>query len=77
MNKEDDLKWDSRELGADERYVASSSCEVEKEVDEILNLISVRFKMNKELHSLLCKKAEREGFNISAYIRRLIESDVK
>lgn len=77
MNKEDDLKWDNRELGANERYVALSSCEAEKEVDEILSLVSVRFKINKELHSLLCEKAEREGFNVSAYIRRLIESDIK
>lgn len=77
MNKLDDLKWDNRELGADEKYVIVSSIEVEKEVDEILNLVSVKFKMDKELHRLLCEKAEREGFNVSAYIRRLIESDVK
>lgn len=76
MDKEDDLKWDNRELGADEKYVAVSPINSEK-MDEILSLVSVRFKINKELHSLLYKKAEREGLNIAAYIRRLIESDVK
>lgn len=59
MNKEDDLKWDNRELGADERYVAVVSKDKQKIFDDILNLVLVRFRMDKELYSELCNNAKK------------------
>lgn len=69
--------WDSRELGASESFVRKSSIEIEKSLDDKLNLQIISIRLQKDLIEDLKNLAGEDGLGYQPYIRQVLTHHVR
>lgn len=67
--------WDSRILGADERYVSLFATN-SAEVDSALGLVTVKLRMAKSDAEKLEELAKAEGLILQAYIKSILSKEI-
>lgn len=67
--------WDSRILGADERYVSVSAANP-TEVDSALGLVMVKLRMAKVDVAKLEELAKEKGLILQAYIKSVLAKEI-
>ncbi len=76
-----DGAWDSRQLGADENYVAKASCDQEAAIDDALELQPVSIRLQKDMIEKLKTIASHNGISYQPLIRqvltRFVEAEMK
>ena len=75
--REQELAWDNRELGLDEKYVKKVSLEKAKEIDAALGLQSISIRLQTELIEQLKILAIDEGLGYQPFIRHILTRYVK
>ena len=65
-------KWESRELGASSDHVRVVSSEIEKEIDDALELQPVSIRLQKKLIADLKLLARKEGIGYQPLIRQTL-----
>lgn len=69
--------WETKQLGADPRYVRRVSAEEDKAIDDSLGLQAITMRLQKELVEQLKVLAKREGLGYQPYIRQLLTRHVR
>ena len=67
-----DSAWDSRMLGADERYVKVSTQGTGERLDQSLGLIMVSMRLPKESVQKFKAMAKKQGLGYQPFIRQLL-----
>jgi hypothetical protein len=73
----DEAQWDSRELGADEKYVRATADQTEaSRLNESLGLRPVTMRLQKTLVEELERLAKTKGLKYQTYIRMILTNHV-
>lgn len=75
--KQNDDKWDDRELGASEKFVRRTSKEREKNLDDNLGLQSISIRLQKNLLDDLKELSEADGMGYQPYVRQVLMRHVR
>lgn len=57
------------------KYTNIVDKDLDKQIDDALNLIVVSLRMDKDSYNILAEKAKKEGLITQAYLRRVLENE--
>ena len=75
--REQELNWDNRKLGAQEEFVRKVSPEREAKIDEALGLHSISIRLQREIIEQLKVLAREEGLGYQPLIRQILTRYVR
>ena len=70
----DDLQWDERKLGSDERYVVALSREETDEIMRSVGFETINLRLPKDVLDHVKRKASEKGVNMIYLIREALSS---
>lgn len=59
------------------KYTNIVDKELDKQIDDSLNLIGIHLRIDKESYNILNEKAKKEGLIVQAYLRKVLEDNIK
>ena len=59
------------------KYTNIVDKDLDKQIDDSLNLIAIHLRVDKESYNILNEKAKKEGMIVQAYLRKVLEDNIK
>ena len=58
------------------KYTNIVDKDLDKQIDDSLNLIGIHLRVDKEIYNIINEKAKKEGLIVQAYLRKILEDDI-